>query len=418
MNVLYLSYDGMTDPLGRAQVLPYLVGLSRRGHRISLISFEKTGHDNPESEAVRAICSAAGCTWYPQRYHKRPPILSTAFDVIRMNRVAEELHRRERFEVVHCRSYLSAIVGLTMKRRHGTHFLFDMRGFWADERVEGRIWNLRNPLFKAVYRYFKSREAEFFNEADHIVSLTEEGKRVLLARSDRAQNGPPITVIPCCVDFDSFTPVNESRRAQARETLGISPDRQVVAYLGTIGSWYMLPEMLDFFRIQLERDPHALFLFITREDPEPIVALAAERGIGPHSLLIRSARREEVPLFVAAADYGLFFIKPVFSKKASSPTKMGEFLALELPIVTNGGVGDVGQIVDDTGAGVVIDRFNETAYRQALDRLESLRDRGFDSTRWRERSRYWLDLATGIERYDSIYEEAAASRSTPTTRGA
>ena len=43
---------------------------------------------------------------------------------------------------------------------------------------------------------------------------------------------------------------------------------------------------------------------------------------------------------------------PVFSKKASSPTKMGEFLALELPIVTNGGVGDVSRIMYETAAGV------------------------------------------------------------------
>ena len=42
MNVLYLSYDGMTDPLGQAQVIPYLQELSsKHGHTYTLISFEK-----------------------------------------------------------------------------------------------------------------------------------------------------------------------------------------------------------------------------------------------------------------------------------------------------------------------------------------------------------------------------------------
>jgi len=41
IEVLYLSYDGMTDSLGKSQVLPYLVGLSTKGFRITLISFEK-----------------------------------------------------------------------------------------------------------------------------------------------------------------------------------------------------------------------------------------------------------------------------------------------------------------------------------------------------------------------------------------
>ena len=40
-NVLYLSYDGMTDPLGQSQVLPYIIGLSKKGYKFHLVSFEK-----------------------------------------------------------------------------------------------------------------------------------------------------------------------------------------------------------------------------------------------------------------------------------------------------------------------------------------------------------------------------------------
>ena len=40
-HVLYLSYDGMTDPLGQSQVLPYIIGLSQEGFQFTLISFEK-----------------------------------------------------------------------------------------------------------------------------------------------------------------------------------------------------------------------------------------------------------------------------------------------------------------------------------------------------------------------------------------
>ena len=40
--VLYISYDGMTDPLGQSQVIPYIEGLSKLGYQFTLISFEKT----------------------------------------------------------------------------------------------------------------------------------------------------------------------------------------------------------------------------------------------------------------------------------------------------------------------------------------------------------------------------------------
>ena len=179
--VLYLSYDGMCDQLGASQVLPYLLGLAKRGHDITLISFEKPERTAEERASVEAACTAAGIRWRPMPYHKRPAILSSMYDVRQMTQLAERLHAEQPFDLVHCRSYLPALVGLRMKRRAGVPFVFDMRGFWADERVDGRIWNLSNPLLQAVYRYFKRKEGEFLAEADHVVSLTEEGRKILLA---------------------------------------------------------------------------------------------------------------------------------------------------------------------------------------------------------------------------------------------
>ncbi len=40
MKVLYISYDGILEPLGQSQVLRYLEKLSSK-HQIHLISFEK-----------------------------------------------------------------------------------------------------------------------------------------------------------------------------------------------------------------------------------------------------------------------------------------------------------------------------------------------------------------------------------------
>lgn len=412
--VLYLSYDGMCDPLGGSQVLPYLIGLAKRGHRISLISFEKPERTVAERAAVERICAEAGIDWHPLPYHKRPPVVSTLYDVRRMERLAARLHREQRFDLVHCRSYLPALVGLRMKRRHGVRFLFDMRGFWADERVDGRIWNLANPAFKAVYRYFKRREAEFLSEADHIVSLTEAGKPILLGWR-RGRAGPPISMISCCVDFDAFPPVTAEIRSAARQALGIAPEARVAAYVGSFGSWYMVEEMLAFFRVQLERDPGAIFLVVSREPADEILATATANGVPKDRLVVRSASRADVPKLAAAADYGLFFIQPVFSKKASSPTKMGEFLALELPMVTNGDVGDVARIMAETGAGVIIEAFGDRAYRKALEELEVIQP---DMERWRQASRRWFDLQNGIDRYDEIYRSLMKSAAEDRDRAA
>lgn len=402
--VLYITYDGITDPLGRSQVLPYLTGLSRLGHTITILSCEKSDREEKDGARIRALCDAAGIEWKPIRYHKRPPVLSSALDAAALRRAAERLHKRKRFDIVHCRSYIPAAAGLALKRKFGTRFLFDMRGFWPDEKVEGKSWPQTNPVFRTVYRWFKKLEAELLTGADHVISLTHEGKRQLQTRPQFQPSGPEITVIPCCVDFGHFPLIAASDRRSGREALAIAPDARVLAYLGSLGSWYMLDEMLDFFRVMLAREPEALFLFVTPDAPRPIRAAAEARGVPADRLVIRAASREEVPLFMAAADIGIFFIAPVFSKKASSPTKMGEMLALGIPLVTNAGVGDVAEIVADTGCGVAIERFDEAAYAAALDEISAM---DMAPPVQREKALPWFDVELGIARYDAVYRSLA-----------
>ena len=400
--MLYITYDGLTDPLGQSQVLPYLVGLARRGHRITVLSCEKPARMTAIGDRIGQLCADAGIGWHALRYHKRPPILSSALDAAALQRAALKLDRRERFDLVHCRSYIPARAGLALKRRFGVKLLFDMRGFWPDEKVEGGNWPLSNPLYAAVYRYFKSLETRLLRGADQIISLTEAGKAQLLTRPELAKDPAPVTVIPCCVDFAHFPLTTAASRSAARQGLGIGKDEPLLAYLGSLGAWYMLDQMLDFFKAYASRRAGARFLFVTPDDPQPIRAAASARGVDPDRLIIRSATRDEVPELLAAADLGIFFIRPVFSKTASSPTKMGEMLAVGLPIVTNGGVGDVAALVEDIGCGIAIRDFTDESYASALDRLDTLDGSPGDR---RGRALPWFDVNLGIERYNRVYRD-------------
>jgi glycosyltransferase involved in cell wall biosynthesis len=398
--VLYITYDGLTDPLGRSQVLPYLTGLSKRGHRIDVLSCEKPERLAKDGARIAEMCAEARIGWRSLRYHKRPPILSSALDATALGREAIALHRQHDYDLVHCRSYIPARAGLILKRRFGIRFLFDMRGFWPDEKVEGENWDLRNPVYNLVYRYFKRLESRMLCSADHIVSLTQAGKVQLQTRAELSAKTMPITVIPCCVDFGHFPLASDEMRNAARKRLGINPDQAVIAYLGSLGSWYLLDEMLGFFRAYSSRNEQTRFLFVTPDDPQTIRAAAARLGVDPGQLVIHSASREEVPDLMAAADLGIFFIKPVFSKTASSPTKMGEMLALGLPIVTNSGVGDVEAMVEDMDCGIAIQNFEQESFVRAIDRLGSLK--GSKKER-RRRALPWFDLEVGVDRYDEVY---------------
>ncbi|HEX4738064.1 MAG TPA: glycosyltransferase [Allosphingosinicella sp.] len=399
-SVLYLSLDGMTDPLGGSQVLPYLQGLSAHGHRIVLLSCEKAARFERGQGRVRRICEQSGIVWHPLPYRRSPRLLAGLRNIRALKRAAVRLHRIYGFEIAHCRSYVPAMAGLILKRRFGVRLLFDMRGFWADERVDGRLWPQSHPIYRLLYRRAKALEAELLESADHVISLTESGRRILQSWPNPASRPRAVTTIPCCVDFGAFRLPDIDARRLARRTLGIPAGGKVVAYLGSIGTWYMLDEMLDFFACYARRHVGARLLFVTQDEPEAIRSAAQRRGLDPESLIIRSASREDVPALMVAADLGLFFIKPCFSKQASSPTKMGEMLALGLPIVTNAGVGDVAEIVAETGVGVAIQSFDSHQYDAAIDRIDSI---GLRPEEIRARALPWFDVNEGIDRYDRVY---------------
>jgi hypothetical protein len=57
-------------------------------------------------------------------------------------------------------------------------------------------------------------------------------------------------------------------------------------------------------------------------------------------------------VIIKASDINISFIKPVYSKISSSPTKLGEVLSMGIPVISNSGVGDVEQIVLNAEAGL------------------------------------------------------------------
>jgi glycosyltransferase involved in cell wall biosynthesis len=401
LHSLFLSLEGMTDPLGQSQVLPYLRELRRAGHQISLLSCEKPEALAREGAHIRRLCEEAGIHWEYLPYYRRPRGLASLWQVRQLYRKARALHRQQPVDLLHCRSYLPALVGLRMKRKQGIPFLFDMRGFWVDERVEGGLWNLANPLYRLAFRYLKKREKKLLTEAAAIVSLTEKAR-------DLMQGWPlpglaPIRVIPCSVDLQLFAG-REQKRAAARQGLGVRDGQFLLGYLGSLGTWYMLPEMMLFFRLQREKWPEARFLLLTASDPEMVRQAAQEQGLPPEALLVRRARREEVPGYLSACDLGLCFVRPTYAKQASSPTKLGEMLAMGLPVVANAGVGDLDVFfTQHPQAGYLLPQSQEGAMRELIGKLEKKEETSAEDRR--ELARKAFSLQQAGREYDAIYRQ-------------
>lgn len=404
--VLYLSYDGMTDPLGQSQVLPYLEGLAKEKIHFTLISFEKPERIEQLRELIQERCKQANIHWIPLAYTKKPPVFSTLKDIRKMGKIAMNLHKKNPFDLIHCRSYVTALIGLSFKRKKQVPFLFDMRGFWADERVEGKIWDLSKPVYKFIYNYFKKKEKRYFNEADAVISLTETGKQEILSWKLNQVYPEKITVIPCCVDTALFSKnqVQPSLLEEARAKYKLH-DKFIVGYVGSIGTWYLLPEMLIVFKQIKKKHPNAVFLFLTQENPELIFAEAKIQSIDHDDFRAFPVQRADMPTYIQLFDCSLFLIKPSFSKKASSPTKQGELMAMGIPIICNDHVGDSGEILRRYQGGIVLPNVE-------LDTLTSfeLDWSNFNAEQSRIGAREFFGLNYGIQTYHAVYSQIWTKR--------
>jgi len=402
-HILYLSYDGMTDPLGQSQVLPYLKELSRHGYEFTLISFEKEKAFNKGKADIEKIIEDTVIRWIPLPYHKSPPVISTLYDVFVLKRKIKKLHKEKPFHIVHTRGYITALAGLWMKKKWNVRFLFDMRGFFADERVDGKVWNLKNPIFRFVYNYFKNKEKQFFLEANHAISLTHEGEKTI--RSFPYINKSfKCSVIPCCADLHHFSVLNINTQIANDFALlhRLNTYTSRWFYIGSIGTWYMLSEMLDFFKIVLHHDATSLLAFFTHDNPEQIFHMAKAKGIQENAIIVMPLARKDIPSVISLFDASVFFIRPVFSKKASSPTKQGEIMAMGIPIVCNDDVGDTGHIIHTYHAGIAISAFNNEEYEKAYN---FIKNKQYNRNEILRGAKEWFSLSQGIDAYHKTYRE-------------
>ncbi len=398
--MLYLSYDGMTDPLGQSQVLPYLKGLSNKGIRFTLISFEKPNRFSELKAHISKLCEESNIEWIPLHYTKRPPVLSTVFDVRKMRKKALQVLAEKNIALIHCRSYIAMLTGMYIKHKKGIPLLFDMRGFWADERVDGKIWSLDSPIYSRIYRYFKRKETQYLNTSDAIISLTEAGKTLLSSPTFGSIHSEKITVIPCCADLEKFNAdhISDEQKLELRSRLGLN-NELVFGYVGSIGTWYMLPEMLATFKGIKTKYPEAKFLFVTADAPQHILDQAKAFQLDPTDFIIRKATHVEVPAYISLMDWSIFYILPTFSKMASSPTKQGELMAMNVPLICNDFVGDTGEIVKQFNAGIVVDISKEEHLNIDLSKFDQANSRS------KEGAKEIYSLQKGIIKYFEVYEK-------------
>lgn len=397
---LYLCYFGLREPLVETQVLPYLRQLAAGGIDVTLLTFEPQhkGKWTPhELNEERGRLADDGIRWFHLTYHKRPSALATAYDILAGAGYAVRLVHQYGINVLHARAHVPMAMAMLAERLVGCRLVFDIRGLMAEEYADAGVWQDDSTVFRAV----KKLERAGIRRADQIVVLTRRMRDWLV--EEKLASAEKIEVIPCCVDFTRY----EDQQHDAAE-VGVT-ERFEVVYAGSVTGLYLLEEMGRFFLELRARRPDSFLRVLTMSPPDEATATLRRAGLGAEDFWVGGVRPAEVPAYLRRARLGLSFRQPTFSQIAASPTKIPEYLAAGLPVVSNRGIGDVDDLLEREEVGVVLGAFTDEERAKTAERALRLSDSPEVRARCRRIARQYFDLASvGGARYRSLYERIEA----------
>ena len=397
---LYITYDGLMDPLGASQILPYIKAIAVREGPLHVLSFEKKVSVGKKIDILRKELAYSRISWTPLSFTSSAGILGKTYDLLRMYIVSVFLVYAVKPCLVHCRGHAPAQVGAFLKGFLGIKLLFDFRGLWVDERVDKGLWNLAFAAHRYQYSYWKEIERGLLKVADHVVVLTDAvvPEVMKLGANDRDR----ITVIPCCADYKTFRVASPASRQKARIELDLPETSLVLGYSGSLGRMYLADRFLHLLHESVKTDNkvYALILTPQKNDFVNLINEVLPEEIRSR-IRIHSASRQQVAAWMSAIDILVCFIAPSYARLGTSPTKLAEAWASGIPAICNSGVGDVDKLVQRIDGGIVISDLSDYQLGKVAQELSKVISKRGERLRSVSKPKLSLEVAT--ERYLKVY---------------
>lgn len=404
-NCLYITYDGLFDPLGKSQIAPYLNLIAEDTEKLFILSFEKKNNrhllSNYEKENL------------PENVFVKQLVFSQSFgfigkiyDLGKMYVYGSYICLKYNIAIIHARGHPPAINALILKKTlffRRLKYIFDFRGLWVDERIDKGSWDIDKLTHRIQFRIFKALERLLISYSDAIVVLTDAMKHELFSLGFVEKN---IEVIPCCCNFNKFRIDSESY-SSIRKDMNIGSDKILLGYIGSVGPMYDFKCMFKFFQENciFESKLHLLLLTNSNQKAKNIALKYLKPDI-MNKVTFRSVDHSEVPKYLAALDISIFFLKQSYARLGTSPTKFGESLASGVPVICNANIGDLNKHIDEMNCGLIIkneELFSDFNAKKAVyTKVKSVLE--IDKSNIRQTAKRTYDLSIAKQKYSKIYK--------------
>jgi glycosyltransferase involved in cell wall biosynthesis len=255
------------------------------------------------------------------------------------------LHLLFKIDLVHCRSYpptTGAILFRILFRR--LKLVFDPRSSYPEENVTAGLWG-NNSL---SFRIWKFMERLFLNESDTTICIS----RSLLGYYQNISERGDFVQIPNNVNVRRFRRDNLFR-TELRSRNNIDLNEILFCYSGSMGSSYWhTPALYANYIIRFRElifKHRFLFIIPSFEALERTFQLY---GIEKDEYIVLRSDFNKVHQYLSCADIGMILMN---KKDTRMSIKTAEYLSLGLPVMTNSNVLGAKEIVEENGAGIVME---------------------------------------------------------------
>ena len=330
-NLIYLTYDGVLEPLGISQILPYILKLSKV-YNITLYSFEKK--DNLSSLDFlknKKILNKNNIKWNANKYYNKYLFITNLINIIFINLKIFFLILKNKNLIFHLRSYTPFFFIIGPLFFFKINYIFDMRGFWLQEKIDRRGWN-KNSL---ILKFLNSFEKKIIKLSHKTLCLTNHSIKILLAKY------PQISInkyecIRTTADINTFKYIKKK----------INYNELKFCYLGTTDGAYNFEKVIQIFLKIKKYLNNAKINIITKDDPIKVEIILSNYNINISDYQIINCEHSNICDQINNIDLGIFYLNNNKSIKASFPTKIAEFFLCNKPILCNNFNYDMESVTD------------------------------------------------------------------------
>lgn len=393
IKILYFSYDGVLEPLGQSQIMNYQKKISSY-YDIFIVSYEKY-KDFKNTEKIKLFKSDIknnNITWFPIIFSYKYKVLSYLLNYIKgLSKIFFLLISND-IKIIHCRGYVTFMIIYLLKFFFSFKIVFDMRGFWIDERVEWNIWK-KNRL---KYKFFKFLEKKLLISAQSIITLTDDARNEVIKIIKNNVQNKIFETIHTCVDKSNFK--------KPKHLLTNKSNKLIFCHLGAISTRYDLDRVFWFIN-EVNKYNKCQLLIINQKEKPFILDRIKKNNIDKSLIKIISLNFNEVPNYLEKIDFGIFFPKKGFYLNGFFPTKFAEFIASKKPIVTSKINNDFDKLMKTYSLGLVLHRDVNIFSKKYIDELLSLKESETFKINSSLLIKKHLDVKIGINKYLSVYDK-------------